>query len=153
MKRQSPLALAPILTLAALLSACSTQPQQANTSDEDLTDALGAVFGVRKQPNMAELEKYPLGTAENPVRVAMPIGQRDYLSRLICENDERVSAFNRIGSAGIGPYGSMIDAYTVICDTYEGAVEHSVYLDMYHSDYEETRPAQGFKALLPPKQK
>lgn len=137
------------LSLITLVSACSTSPKPSDTSDAELTDVLGAVFGVRKQPDMTQLEKHPLGTPENPVRVAMPIGQHDYLSRLICENDERISAFNRIGNAGIGPYGSMVDAYTVICDTNKGAVEYSVYLDMYHSDYEEIRPAQGFKALLP----
>jgi hypothetical protein len=140
------------LSLVTFLSACSTQPkQQENTSDAELTDALGAVFGERKRPNMAELEKYPLGTPENPVRVAMPIGQRDYLARLICNNDEQVSAFARSGSAGIGPYGSMMDAYTVICDTNQGAVEYTVYLDMYHANYEEKRPAKGFKALKPAK--
>lgn len=147
---KSPLFIA--LSFVTFLSACSTQPkQQENTSDAELTDALGAVFGERKRPNMAELEQYPLGTPENPVRVAMPIGQRDYLTRLICDNGEQVSAFARSGSAGIGPYGSMMDAYTVICDTYQGAVEHTIYLDMYHSDYEEVRPAIGFKALMPAK--
>lgn len=144
----------PLLVFALSLIACSSQPQpqpQEKSSDTELTDALAAVFGERKKPNMKMVEKYPLGTPENPVRVAMPIGQRDYLTRLVCSNGERVSAFTRNGSAGIGPYGSMIDSYTVICDTYQGAVEHTVYLDMYHGDHEETRPAQGFKALLPPK--
>lgn len=144
----------PLFVFALSLIACSSQPKpQENSADAELADALGAVFGERKQPNMAMVEKYPLGTPENPVRVAMPIGQRDYLARLVCDNGEQVSAFARSGSAGIGPYGSMIDAYTVICDTYQGAVEHTVFLDMYHADYEETRPAQGFKALLPHKNK
>jgi hypothetical protein len=139
-----------LATFFTLLSACSSQPQQSEkTSEAELTDALGAIFGERKKPNMAELEKYPLGTPENPVRVAMPIGQRDYLARLVCNNDEQVSAFIRTGSAGIGPYGSMMDAYTVICDTDQGATEHPVFLDMYHADHEEKRPATGFKALLP----
>lgn len=142
----------PVFVFALSLIACSSQPQpQEKSSEDELTDALAAVFGERKKPDMKMVEKYPLGTAENPVRVAMPIGQRDYLSRLVCSNGEQVSAFAREGSAGIGPYGSMIDSYTVICDTYQGAVEHTVYLDMYHGDYEETRPAQGFKALLPQK--
>lgn len=140
-----------VLALTAFLSACSSQQQSKKTSDAELTDALGAIFGERKKPNMAELEKHPLGTPENPVRVTMPIGQRDYLARLVCSNDEQASAFVRTGNAGIGPYGSMMDAYSVICDTDQGAIEHPVFLDMYHADYEEKRPATGFKALLPAK--
>lgn len=143
----------PVFVFALNLIACNSQPQpQEKSSEDELTDALAAVFGERKKPDMKMVEKYPLGTIENPVRVAMPIGQRDYLARLICENGEQVSAFARDGSAGLGPYGSMLDAYTVICDTDKGAVEHTVYLDMYHADHQETRPAQGFKALRPAQQ-
>lgn len=65
-----------------------------------------------------------------------------------CENGELVSDFFRDGSVGIGPYGSMLDLYIVICDTNEGAVEHQVFMDMYHQDNIEKRPA-GFKALTP----
>nr|WP_324257951.1 hypothetical protein [Cellvibrio fontiphilus] len=142
----------PLFAFTFGLIACTSQPKpQEKNADAELADALGAVFGERKKPDMTEVEQHPLGSAENPVRVAMPIGQRDYLARLVCENGERVSAFAREGSAGIGPYGSMMDVYTVLCDTYQGVVEHSVYLDMYHADYEETRPAKGFKALVPHK--
>ncbi len=142
------------LSFATFLSACSTQPKQQDTdADAELAKVLNAAFGERKKPDMTIVEQSPLGSAENPVRVAMPIGQRDYLARLVCDNGEQVSAFARTGSAGIGPYGSMMDTYTVICDTYQGVVEHTIYLDMYHADYEETRPAQGFKALLPPRNK
>lgn len=137
-----------VLALAFLISACAQQPtKQTSSEDEDLSSALASIFGEQLKPDMQEVEKHPLGSAQNPVRVSMPVGQRDYLSRLICENGEPVSAFSRGGSTGIGPYGSMLDVYTVVCDTHEGAVEHSVYLDMYHGDYVEKRPAAGFKAL------
>jgi hypothetical protein len=115
------------ITIAGLLTACSHQ----------------------LKPDMKEIEKHPLGSAQNPVRVSAPAGQRDYLSRLICKNDEPVSAFSRSGSTGIGPYGSILDIYIVVCDTNQGAVEYSVYLDMYHENYIEQRPAAGFKALKP----
>lgn len=95
----------------------------------------------------AEIEKHPLGSAENPIRVSGPAGERKYLARLICANGEKVSAFSRSGSTGFGPYGSILDVYVVICDTDQGAVNHTVFMDMYHDNHVETRPAHGFKAL------
>ncbi len=138
-----------IATLVLLLSACAQQPKQTSDKDENLASALSSIFGDQIQPDMKEVEKHPLGSAKNPVRVSMPVGQYDYLSRLVCDNGESVSAFSRDGSVGQGPYGSIMDLYTVICDTNQGAVEHSVYMDMYHPDNTETRPAAGFKALKP----
>lgn len=141
-----------IIASAVLLSACSTQPKQSTTpdaSDEELSPALIGLFGENRQVNEASLENIPLGSKENPVRVQGPMGQRAYLSRLVCENNEPVSAYRRSGGAGIGPFGNIIDLYEVICDTNKGAVSHSVYLDMYHDEYQETRPAAGFIALKP----
>ncbi|MDZ4263360.1 MAG: hypothetical protein U1B30_13655 [Pseudomonadota bacterium] len=137
-----------------LFTACATKPEQPaaqDVSDEELTSALVALFGENIPVDEKSLESIPLGTKENPVRVQGPMGQRDYLSRLVCENNEPVSAFRRSGSMGIGPFGNMIDLYEVICDANKGAVSHSVYLDMYHGDYQETRPAAGFIALKPNK--
>jgi hypothetical protein len=133
-----------VLLMAFLLTSCAQQSTQ--KSD---TDLLTSIWGEPMKPDMKKLEKHPLGSAKNPVRVSMPVGQREYLSRLICENGEPVSVFSRDGSVGIGPFGSMLDLYTVVCDTYEGAVEYKVYMDMYHPDHTETRPAAGFKALTP----
>lgn len=96
-----------------------------------------------------KIDQFPLGTQENPVRVGGPAGQRDYLSRLVCDNNEQVSAYVRLGSSDIGPYGNIIDIYEVICDTDKGVVTHDVFLDMYHYDYVEIRPAAGFIALKP----
>lgn len=138
-----------IIAIVLLLTACAQQPKQTSDKDENLASALSSIFGDQIQPDMKEVEKHPLGSAKNPVRVSMPVGQYDYLSRLVCENGESVSAFSRNGSVGQGPYGSIMDLYTVICDTNQGAVEHSVYMDMYHPDNTETRPAAGFKALKP----
>ena len=141
------------LTLVGCAAVPSKTPEKSQskntteTEDQDLAATLTALFGQSITPDPQEIEKYPLGSAENPVRASGPSGQRRYLSRLICDNGEVVSAFSREGSAGIGPYGSIMDAYVVICDTNKGAINHTLYMDMYHSNYEETRPAQGFKAL------
>lgn len=146
-----------ILSLTILLVACSTSnPSKKDTENtstpktkeqQDLAASLKLLFGEPVKPDMAEVEKHPLGSKANPIRVSGPSGERKYLSELICNNGEPVSAYSRAGSADIGPYGSILDIYTVICDTDKGAVEHSVFMDMYHRDYIETRPAHGFTAL------
>jgi len=135
------------LVMLINLSGCSSQPETPANDDKNFKDAFGALFGAKINPDMTEVEKYLLGTEQNPVRVSGPEGSRAYLSRLICDNNEIVSAFARQGSAGISPYGTMMDVYVVICDTNKGAVEHTLFIDMYHNDYEEQRPAKGFIGL------
>ncbi|WP_323814996.1 hypothetical protein [Cellvibrio sp. NN19] len=140
-----------LASIALLVTACTTTPEPAAQADDDVAYSLAALFGENIEVDEKTLAQHPLGSAENPVRVDGPMGQRIYLSRLVCDNNEQVSAFQRSGSAGIGPFGNIIDLYEVICDTNQGAVSHSVYLDMYHGDYKETRPAAGFIALKPEK--
>lgn len=90
-------------------------------------------------------DKHPLGLSEyNPVRVNGPRGQREYLSRLICPNGQAVTAFSRVGSVGSGPYGSILDLYEIDC----GNKTYSVYMDMYHPNYKEDRPIDGFTIQL-----
>lgn len=135
------------------LTGCTNSPEKPRAksenslNDNELAGALTALFGEAVTPDLSEIEKYPLGSAENPVRASGPAGQREYLSKLICDNNETVSAFDRAGSSGVGPYGSILDLYIAICDTNKGAIEHYIYMDMYHNDYQENRPAHGFKAV------
>lgn len=141
-----------IFTLIFTLSACASKPAKTKKDDsDDIAASLSSLFGEPKKVDQKILDKFPLGSQENPVRVNGPIGQRDYLSRLVCENNEAVSAFNREGSAGVSPFGTIMDIYEVICDTNKGVVKHEVFLDMYHPNYTETRPAAGFIELKPKK--
>ncbi len=138
------------LSLAACANTSIKNEKKTQASDVDTANALSRLLGSDpKNVDEKELAKYPLGSKDNPIRVGSPAGQRDYLRRLVCENNEPVSTFNRQGSAGPGPFGSIIDIYEVLCDTNKGVVTHTLYLDMYHGDYEETRPAAGFIALKP----
>src|SRR6187551_2868920 len=107
------LLIAPFILIASL-SACTNQAIHTDTGGEELDNALGGVVGKQINTNMREVEKHPLGSAKNPVRVSMPVGERDYLARLICKNGEQVSAFARNGSGDLSPYGSIMDIYTVI---------------------------------------
>jgi hypothetical protein len=146
-----------ITALLISLTACTNKPTKTEkaSADSQLTDAeLEQVITLLGQPqkvDASKIDKFPLGSKENPVRVGGPEGQRNYLSRLICDNNEQVSVYGRLGSSDIGPYGTIMDIYEVICDTDKGAVKHEVFLDMYHHKYIESRPAAGFIALKPNK--
>lgn len=146
-----------ITTLLLSLTACAnnpSKPEQASADIEPTGAELAQVMMLLGQPqkvDVSKTDKFPLGSKENPVRVGGPEGQRNYLSRLICDNNEQVSAYGRVGSSDIGPYGGIMDIYEVICDTDKGAIKHEIFLDMYHDNHIETRPAAGFIALRPNK--
>ncbi len=81
----------------------------------------------------------PLGTPENPVRTPRG-GQPPYLQRLRCPDGEPPTLGGR-GSVGMGPYGNIIDVWSITC----GEAKHSVYMDHYHNGYQEDRPVPGFR--------
>jgi hypothetical protein len=85
---------------------------------------------------------YALGSERNPIRSDMPPGERAYLDRLRC-SDGSAPAYDRGGSVGEGPFGGIMDVYVVRCVSGTPA-EAQVYMDMYHSGYEEDRPVPGF---------
>ena len=137
-----------------------------------MNSLLAAVLGVGdiggklpppSQEVIAAINAAPLGSAENPIRAGGPAGQRAYLDRLRCPNG-KPPHYKRIGNFGIGPYGTIIDGYSVICekkqmvDSYpdmKTAVKDALrpntqnksttlYLDMYHPDITEERAPEGF---------
>jgi hypothetical protein len=83
----------------------------------------------------------PLGSPHNPVKCDLPSGEREYLERLICPKGDDVE-YERSGSVGIGPYGNIMDLYSIRCNGADSV--YSVYMDMYHSPYVEERPVPGF---------
>src|SRR3954469_17691615 len=88
---------------------------------------------------IAAADAHPLGSLENPVRVAGPEGERAYLARLHCAD----GAAARVGArreAGVGPYGSVVGAYEIICS---GGVSQIVF-DMYQEEHQEVRAPAGF---------
>ena len=88
---------------------------------------------------IAAADQHPLGSLENPVRVAGPEGERAYLARLRCSDGAPV----RIGArreAGVDPYGSVAGAYDVSC----ASGDSRIVFDMYQEEHQETRPPAGF---------
>lgn len=91
---------------------------------------------------IAEADRHPLGSQQNPVRVSQPQGQRAYLSRLRCANG-RSPTYIRAGNAGNGVFGNIIDNYTVICND-STLARSAIFMDMYHAGHTENRPVPGF---------
>lgn len=135
-----------IVVAALLLSACAST-RETRSAKEEIPDgspeALMALLGggaPKRAMSDEEIAKHPLGSQQNPVRVGGPGGERAYLARLRCE-DGRYPEFDRDGSVGIGPYGYIMDVYSVVCASGQKA---SVYMDMYHSTVKEDRAVPGF---------
>lgn len=139
------LRLAPLLLGTAAIAA----PAMASAQDAVDPDVIAKMLAGESQTEgdelaalIAEAEAYPLGSAENPVRAHMPPGQRNYLSRLRCA-DLKAPKFQRRGSAGLSPYGNIVDVYEVSC---EGGTPAPglIYIDMYHAGHVETRAVEGY---------
>ena len=132
-----------LLGIGLALSGCATT--NANSDDAALERMLSGepvLQGGELKAALKEADKHPLGSAQNPVRVNMPAGERAYLARLRC-SDGRRPDFVRVGNVGIGAFGNIVDLYDVNCYSAKpGRVE--IYMDMYFSDHVENRPVPGF---------
>ena len=134
-----------ILLGVTLLSSCASNKQEANKTNKFNARQLMIELqgGEPDQPDPKEVEKYPLGSANNPIRVDGVGGERSYLIRLTC-NDNSAPSFKRVGSVGLGPYGFILDLYEAECiDNLETKI-FSIHMDMYHPGYIEKRAVSGF---------
>lgn len=121
------------------VSPARAQGHKKNEARDMMRSFGGGLTGKELEAAIAEAEKSPLGSKENPVRENQPEGQHRYLSRLRCADGSR-PAFDRAGNVGEGVFGYIVDLYQVTCKG-QSAVE--VYIDMYH-DGPENRPIPGF---------
>lgn len=140
-----------MIGLAAQATARTADDQTAGDQPETIrVKDLLAEGGFREvKPDWREINKHPLGSEDNPVRCDMPPGERVYLQRLRCPGGARPQ-FDRRGSVGLGPYGAIMDVYNVECPVADKMEPQTVYMDMYHPDYRETRPVPGFTIDPPP---
>jgi hypothetical protein len=135
-----------ILVLPALIlaapAAAQQQPRlgQRTTSPQAMAAQMSQTSPEEEmQVMIAAAEAHPLGTAENPIRVAGPDGATAYLARLRCPN----SAVPRVGphgEGGVGAYGSVLRAYEVSCGNAAGRL----LFDIYQEENVETRAPAGF---------
>jgi len=141
-----------LMGLGLVLSACASTPEPAKkkTANSTPPTSIAALLGLGPSLSQAEFtkrleaaSKFPLGSRENPVRVNMPTGQREYLSRLVCENLQ-TPEFSRAGSYGAGPYDSIIDMYVVKCPGSQPA-NSEIFMDMYFPGHVEDEAVNGFE--------
>lgn len=129
-----------ILPFAASASASAQELGRRTTSPEAMVAQMSQDSPEDEMRALvAAAEAHPIGTAENPVRVGGPEGERAYLSHLRCEG----GAAPRIGArreAGIGAFGSVVAAFDVVC----GGTATRIVFDMYHEEHVETRAPAGF---------
>jgi len=122
------------VSLLGLLAACATTGKPSAADTEALIESM--------QPHRTEQSRPvsgALGSSTNPVRVLMPEGERAYLARLRCPNGGQPK-FERQGSGDIGPYGRILDFYSVECS--DGRMT-TIAMDMYHC-IEDDRAVPGF---------
>ncbi len=134
------------ILIALLVSVCLAAPVAAQrlgartTSPEQMIaqmDQNGPEEELRRL--VAEADRHPLGSVENPVRVGGPEGEHAYLGRLRCA-DGAVPTVGARSTAGVGAFGSVVAAFDVTC----GAEHHRIVFDMYHEEHVETRAPTGF---------
>ena len=125
----------------ALAAFAMVTPASAQLSLDDILGG-GGGQGTLLETLIDEAKKHPLGSEENPVRADMPRGQKAYLGRLRCA-DGKAPQYARTGSLGVGPFGRIVDAYEVTCESSEPA-KTTVVMDMYHPGYQEPKAVSGF---------
>ncbi|HWH17943.1 MAG TPA: hypothetical protein VNT77_06345 [Allosphingosinicella sp.] len=119
------------------------KPGDRTVSPEDLLKELGAgVSDAELERAVAAAAAHPLGTLENPIRVGGPEGQRAYIERLRCANGARPAVGAR-DAAGVGAFGSIVDAYPLDCGAAAPGKVRLV-MDMYHAEHREDRAPAGF---------
>lgn len=135
------------VALAAMLlaapAAAQPQPGDRTISPEQMLRDLG--LGPDQEDLRAAIEAaqaHPLGTAQNPVRVGGPDGERAYLARLRCADGSAPRVGQR-GSAGIGAFGSIVDVYPLDCGS-AAPGRFDIVMDMYHAEHREAGAPSGF---------
>jgi hypothetical protein len=137
-----------ILLLAAALLAASPALAQPKPGDRTITpEQMLREMGLAPDQDdlseaIAAAAAHPLGTAENPVRVGGPEGERAYISRLRCADGSPPQVGQR-GSAGVGAFGTIVDVYPLDCGN-AAPGRFALVMDMYHAEHREERAPAGF---------
>jgi hypothetical protein len=133
------------LAAASLANTAAAKPprEQSPASREILADVGSGNSDTELQRAIAAAAAHPLGSAENPIRVAGPDGARAYLSRLKC-GDGSAPRVGAKGQGGVGAYGSIVDLYPVDCGA-AAPGKLDLRIDIYHEENVESRAPSGFR--------
>ena len=133
--------------LLASPAAADPKPGDRTMTPEQLLAQLGiGVSDEELERAVAAASAHPLGSAENPVRVGGPEGERAYIARLRCA-DGAAPRVGQRGSAGVGAYGTIVDLYPLDCGA-AAPGRFGLVMDMYHEEHREDRAPAGF-AITP----
>jgi hypothetical protein len=138
------------MLVAALAGCSSVQPNKVKTtSDEKSVELMmsGRMKGKALDAALKEARKHPLGSAENPVRADLNIGEHAYLNRLRCSDGVRPT-YERPTTPGPGIYGSNVDTYDVLCAN--GEPRHTIIvMDGFFPGYVEKKAVNGYTIEAP----
>ena len=137
-----------VLVAAAILAAAPAaaadpKPGDRTMSPEQMLREMG--LAPDQEDIRAAIEAaaaHPLGTADNPVRVGGPEGERAYIARLRCADGSAPQVGER-GSAGVGAFGTIVDVYPLDCGA-AAPGRFDLVMDMYHEEHRETGAPAGF---------
>lgn len=141
-----------ILLLAAALLAAAPAFAEPKPGDRTMSpEQMLREFGLAADQDdlreaIAAAAAHPLGTAQNPVRVGGPEGERAYIARLRCA-DGSAPAVGQRANAGVGAFGTIVDVYPLDCGA-AAPGRFALVMDMYHEEHREERAPAGF-ALAP----
>ena len=128
---------------AALVLAAPAAAQELGERTRAPQSMLGGLGLAPGQDDLREAvaaaQAHPLGSAQNPVRVGGPEGERAYLARLRCADGSAPQVGQRT-EAGVGAFGSVVAGYPLSC----GGTSATVVFDMYHAEHVENRAPAGF---------
>jgi hypothetical protein len=130
------------VTSVFTLTACATTAPREDNYLQAMMAGVSPLGAAKVSQIAANASKFPLGSRQNPVRAAMPEGQRAYLGQLRCADGKPPVI---VGRSNIGPgiYDSIVDAYDVDCGV-SAPGKQTIYMDMYHRGYVESQPVAGF---------
>lgn len=121
--------------------ASAKPPREESPAPKELVQAPGTPSAdTELDSQIAIADANPLGTLANPIRVAGPEGEQNYLHRLRCPDGSAPTVGNR-EDGGVDTYGSVTDAFSITC---RGSVPVKLLMDMYHEEHVETRAPSGF---------
>jgi hypothetical protein len=134
-----------VLAAASLPATASAKPprEQSPAPRDILADVGSGNSDAELQRTIAAAAAHPLGSAENPIRVAGPEGAQAYLSRLKC-SDGSAPRIGAKGQGGVGAYGSIVDLYPVDCGA-AAPGKRDLRVDIYHEENVESRAPAGFR--------
>lgn len=128
-----------LLTLSFMSCAGSQESARSETYSDQATKLQMDETRRRVNDNQGS---GPLGSQTNPIKCDGFDGAKAYLSKLRGPNGEKTT-YEDMGSAGVGPFESLIYQYNVNYPTPGGSKQVQVFIDIDFADYSEGKAATG----------